>query len=313
MEECSNDDEMYLKADQLLAHMIAKHSSAKWICNPCSINTKQASESDQLDPQVLVSFDNAESWQAHTEKEHGNLGPAPQRDILTELSKRQLIGPLECPLCKTEPTEPSTGIDEHILKHLHEFALRALPGDAGPANEKESTAFHVSSSASLLSYTKDSWTADVSTPDDELLSYRAVMGILGDFESSFERFEPEFREQARTSLRRCQNIVERVSGYYGRKNIFRIYDSSLTNIVEVGRMFSYSNKIPGTRDQPHSPPDITLEMEQDIVNAALERFINIEDSNIEIISDFLDVLKRKSMFHLSAIYQRSAIRQGKRA
>ncbi|KAL6906953.1 heterokaryon incompatibility domain-containing protein [Trichoderma evansii] len=98
MGECSNDDEMYVNADHLLVHMRTKHSSTKWTCNPCSINTKQASKSDQPNPQVLVFFDSAESWQAHTEKEHGNLGPAPQRDILTELSKRQLIGPLECPL-----------------------------------------------------------------------------------------------------------------------------------------------------------------------------------------------------------------------
>ncbi|KAM3075289.1 hypothetical protein ACMFMG_007269 [Clarireedia jacksonii] len=291
MEECSNNDEMYLKADQLLAHMRAKHSSTKWICNPCSTNTKQASESDQSDPQDLVFFDSAESWQAHTEKEHGNLGPALQRDILTELSKRQLIGPLECPLCKIEPTEPRTGIDEHILKHLHEFALRALPGDAGLANEKESTAFQVSSSASLLSYTKDSWTTSVGTPDDEFILYKKLLKIFDDLESRLERFEPEFSEQARTGLRTCRNLMERRFQYHKPNGLLRIYDPPLVNLVEVCHIFSDTDKIPRIRDQPLL--NITLEMEQDIINAALERIFDMNDSGIAAIEGFLNLLKRK--------------------
>ncbi|QKX60481.1 uncharacterized protein TRUGW13939_07626 [Talaromyces rugulosus] len=291
MEECSNDDEMYLKADQLLAHMRAKHSSTKWTCNPCSTHTKQASEFDQSDPQVLVFFDSAESWQAHTEQEHGNLGPAPQRDILMELSKRQLIGPLVCPLCKTEPTEPRTGIDEHILKHLHEFALRALPGDAGSANEKESTTFQVSSSANLLSYTTDSWTANVGTPGDEFIRYKMVMEIFDGLEPRLERFEPEFSEQARTGLRRCRNIM--TSQYHDPNNRIQIYDPSIINLLEVYHIFSNTDKIPRIQDQPYPPHNITLEMEQDILNAALERIFDMNDSGIAATEDFLNLLERK--------------------
>jgi hypothetical protein len=307
MEECSNDDEMYFKADQLLAHMKAKHSSTKWTCNPCSTNTKQASESDQSDPQVLIFFDSAESWQAHTEKEHGSLGPAPQRDILTKLSQRQLIGPLECPLCKTEPTEPRTGMDEHILKHLHEFALRALPGDAGPANEKESTTFQVASSASLLSYTKDSWTVNVSTPADKFIRYIIVMEIFEYLESRLERFESEFSEIARTGLRRCRNIMERRFQYHEPNDMLQIYDPPLVNLLDVYHIFSYADKIPQIRDQPHPPSNITLEMEQDILNAALERVFDMNDSGVADIEDFLSLLKSKLKFHLSVIYQRPVV------
>ncbi|KAF3396793.1 hypothetical protein DPV78_007762 [Talaromyces pinophilus] len=293
MEECSNDNEMYSKADQLLAHMKTRHSLTKWACNPCSTNTKQASESDPSDPQILIFFDSAESWQAHTEKEHGNLGPAPQRDILTELSQRQLIGPLECPLCKSEPAEPRTGIDEHILKHLHEFALLALPGDAAPANEKESSAFQVSSSASLLSYTKDSWTVNVGTPDDDFTNYKMVMESFEDIESRLERFEPEFSNKAWTGLRRCRYIMERRLQYHETNDMFQIYGPPFVNLVDVCNIFSYADKFPQTRNQPHQSPNITLEMEQDILNAALERVFDLDDGGIAAMKDFLDLLKRR--------------------
>ena len=308
MEECSNDNEMYSKADQLLAHMKTRHSLTKWTCNPCSTNIKQASESDPSDPQILIFFDSAESWQAHTEKEHGNLGPAPQRDILTELSQRQLIGPLECPLCKSEPTEPRTGIDEHILKHLHEFALLALPGDAAPANEKESSAFQVSSSASLLSYTKDSWTVNVGTPDDDFTNYEMVMESFEDLESRLERFEPEFSKKARKGLGRCRNFMAQISQYLEPKDMFRIYGPPLVNLLDVCNIFSYADKFPQIRNQPHQSPNITLEMEQDILNAALERVFDLNDGRIAAMKDFLDLLKSKLKFHLSAIYQRPAVR-----
>jgi hypothetical protein len=303
MQECSNDDEMYLKADQLLAHMIAKHSLTKWTCNPCSTITKEASESDQSNPQVLVFFDSPEKWQAHTEKEHGSLGPAPRRDILTELSKRQLIGPLECPLCKTEPTEPSTSIDEHILKHLHEFALQALPGDAGPTNEKESTAFQVSNGASPPSYTEDSWTANVGTPVDEFISYHAVLQIFGYFESILERWEPEFSEQARANLGTCRNIMEGRIQYHDLNDIRSCNDPPIVNLLEVYHIISDPDRI---RDQPHLPPNITPEMDRDILNAALERVFDMNDSGIADIEDFWNILKSKLKFHLSAIYQRPA-------
>jgi hypothetical protein len=311
MEECSNDNEMYSKADQLLAHMKTRHSLTKWACNPCSTNTKQASESDPSDPQILIFFDSAESWQAHTEKEHGNLGPAPQRDILTELSQRQLIGPLKCPLCKSEPTEPRTGIDEHILKHLHEFALLALPGDAAAANEKESSAFQVSSSASLLSYTKDGWTVNVGTPDDDFTNYQMVMEkSLEDLELRLKRFEPEFRRKARRGLRISWHILERIrmSQYNEPNDMFRIYGPPLVNLVDVCNIFSYADKFPQIRNQPHQPPNITLEMEQDILNAALERVFDLDDGGIATTKYFLDLLKSKLKFHLSAIYQRPAVR-----
>ncbi|GAM43620.1 hypothetical protein TCE0_060f18575 [Talaromyces pinophilus] len=299
MEECSSDNEMYSKSDQLLAHMKTRHPLTKWACNPCSTNTKQASESDPSDPQILIFFDSAESWQAHTEKEHGNLGPAPQRDILTELSQRQFIGPLECPLCKSEPTEPRTAIDEHILKHLHEFALLALPGDAAPANEKESSAFQVSSSASLLSYTKDSWTVNVGTPYDDFPNYKMVKESFEDLEARLERFEPEFSKKVRTGLGRCWDIMERRLQDDKANVMLQIYGPPFVNLMDVCNIFSYADKLPQIRNQLHQPSNITLEMEQDILNAALERVFDLNDGGIAVIEDFLDLLKRRVKYPIN--------------
>lgn len=137
MEECSNNDEMYPDARQLLLHMKEKHSSKKWHCNPCVRKAWQTSESDQSDSQAGIYFDSAKSWLVHTEREHGDLCTDFVRGLLTRWHECDVIGPQVCPLCESKPTEQSTVIDKHILKHLLEFALRALPGNAMPANEKE--------------------------------------------------------------------------------------------------------------------------------------------------------------------------------
>jgi hypothetical protein len=298
MEECSNDDDMYLKADQLLAHMTAKHSCTKWMCNPCWMNAKQTSEADQSDqsePQVLVFFDSAESWQAHTEKEHGNLGSALQRDVLTKLSKRQLIVPLECPLCESEPTKLSTGIDEHILKHLHEFALRALPGDAGPTNEEESTAFQIASSASLLSYTKDSWTAYVKTPNDNTIGHKAALRMLDYIKSKLERYDSDFRKKAQTDLGRCWNIVE-----YG------IQDLS-TPLSHLWHAFDTYCEFSRVHSQPHTPSNGTLEMEMNMLNEALERILDMGDIELTTTEKLLRLLKGNLKLHPNATYVPKAV------
>jgi hypothetical protein len=128
-----------------------------------------------------------------------------------------------------------------------------------------------------------------------------------DHESRLERFEPEFSEQARTGLRRCRNLMEQRFQYHDPNDIVQIYDPPLVNL-DVCHIFIDTDKIPRIRDQPHPPPNITLEMEQDILNVALERVFDMNDSGIAAIERFLNLLKSKLMFHLSAIYQRPAVR-----
>lgn len=111
---------MFLTSEALLAHLIDKHSSISWICDFCSSN-------DGVTGQAAI-FETTESWGKHMEEEHGDLMKAHQRQVLANLNQQSMIGPFSCPLCDRIKTPTlDFKIDDHILGHLHEFALRALP------------------------------------------------------------------------------------------------------------------------------------------------------------------------------------------
>lgn len=175
---------MYLTSEQLLAHLIEKHSSMRWTCNFCASNHASRERSA-----VHPEFGSAEAWEEHIEEahqdhfkaqqhptraslEHSAMSPelrstkiwdqkvekvhedqieAHQRPVLAELNKRAVMGPLCCPLCDFSAPATHSKIDDHILQHLHEFALWALPMDSDNAGKEISRA---SQSLGTLSHTE---------------------------------------------------------------------------------------------------------------------------------------------------------------
>ncbi|KAH6869554.1 hypothetical protein B0T10DRAFT_281052 [Thelonectria olida] len=148
IEGCDTPDEMYLTANTLLAHTLELHSTTRWTCDYCAFGVKEGKDSTVEEQQL---FDNAEEWESHISLAHGDEIPADQRGILAELNKRRVIGPLSCPLCEFSTGSMDTKIDDHILQHLHEFALRALPEGA---RETDDPGSKTSQASRLLSHTQ---------------------------------------------------------------------------------------------------------------------------------------------------------------
>lgn len=154
---------MFLTSEALLAHLIEKHSSISWICDFCSSH-------DGVTGQSAV-FETAESWSEHMDKEHADLLKTHQRQVLADLNQQIMIGPFSCPLCdkiKT-PTLEFT-INDHILEHLHEFSLRALPASCGNSSDGLGSALQSRGSLSRIT--------DADSPED-----KPVLASLGKIES----------------------------------------------------------------------------------------------------------------------------------
>ncbi|KAI0439345.1 hypothetical protein F4803DRAFT_47381 [Xylaria telfairii] len=147
--ECETPYELYLTAENLLAHVIDKHSSVCWTCNLCSSSGQAAGSSPT---HTRHDFWSAEDWEDHIREFHFDRIKVAQLPVLVELSKRFVIGPLACPLCDFSTHTVDSKIDDHILQHLHEFALRALPQIYDPVADEGSKAPQVHDS---LPHVKD--------------------------------------------------------------------------------------------------------------------------------------------------------------
>ncbi|KAF3931094.1 hypothetical protein ABW20_dc0106874 [Dactylellina cionopaga] len=147
MDNCDTPDEMYTTAENLLAHMLKNHSIIRWTCDYCVCGTNEEGSTDENSRQ----FDTAQEWESHIASKHEDMIPVSQRTIFAELNKQPMIGPLSCPLCQFTTPSMDTKIDDHILQHMHEFALRALPEGAEGRVDQESDTSRV---YGLLSHTR---------------------------------------------------------------------------------------------------------------------------------------------------------------
>jgi hypothetical protein len=124
---CETPAEMYLTAESLLAHIIENHAVTRWACDYCA---HLATGRDiSVEHQALI-FETAEAWNSHFADIHPEKLAVIDRSLLAELSKRQMFQTLSCPLCqelKVDIDTMDTKVDDHILRHLHEFSLLALP------------------------------------------------------------------------------------------------------------------------------------------------------------------------------------------
>lgn len=125
IEDCGTSFEMYLTSETLLAHLLEEHSSLRWICDFCALRNETTGQ-----PGGRREFCGAEEWKQHMKEAHEDQIKTLQELQLAEmaeLNKRPLIGPLSCPLCDFAEPNMSSKVDDHILQHLHEFSLLALP------------------------------------------------------------------------------------------------------------------------------------------------------------------------------------------
>lgn len=120
-EQCSLADEMYLTSEELISHVRDHHATKMWACNFC---LPKASEAE------TYVFESSIQWQEHVLQAHRESIPEQQISSLARISERQMIQAVSCPLCAYTPAGAQNTVDQHILRHLHEFALRCLPPGA---------------------------------------------------------------------------------------------------------------------------------------------------------------------------------------
>ncbi|ETS79010.1 hypothetical protein PFICI_08863 [Pestalotiopsis fici W106-1] len=117
-EECPLADEMYLTSEELISHVREYHATTMWTCNFCLPTSSETK---------LCVFGSSVQWQEHMQQAHGGIVPVQQLSSLARVSERQVIQATSCPLCAHTPVGIQTTVDQHILQHLHEFALWSLP------------------------------------------------------------------------------------------------------------------------------------------------------------------------------------------
>ncbi|KAK3361563.1 hypothetical protein B0T24DRAFT_641866 [Lasiosphaeria ovina] len=114
-EHCDSPDELYVTSEEWNTHMRNHHSQVQWLCNICTNKT--------------TSFTTQKDWESHVTTSHANSFPQDQVAVLGELSRRVVFVPPSCPLCPYRPEGGQKGTEDHIADHLHQFALRCLPGN----------------------------------------------------------------------------------------------------------------------------------------------------------------------------------------
>ncbi|KAI0197477.1 hypothetical protein F4808DRAFT_295284 [Astrocystis sublimbata] len=147
--ECETPNMLYLTTEDLLAHMIEKHSSTCWTCSFCSPGHQVTGS---FSTGTEHNFWSAEAWESHVMDVHSGRVKITQLPVFLEMAKRSVLMPMACPLCDFSTNVISYKVDDHILHHLHEFSLRALPENSNPTDAKGSKTSQVSGS---LSHIKD--------------------------------------------------------------------------------------------------------------------------------------------------------------
>lgn len=118
VDECTLPDEMYVTSNDLLQHFKAEHGVRYWVCDHCSMQS--------CNPASFI-FETSDEWNNHMTSLHHDTLADVQSVALSELSQRIMLPRVSCPLCGYSSPHPSTVLDEHIVQHLHSFALSSLP------------------------------------------------------------------------------------------------------------------------------------------------------------------------------------------
>ncbi|KAK8104731.1 uncharacterized protein PG998_011764 [Apiospora kogelbergensis] len=131
-EDCRTPEEMYLTSDDLHKHVQDNHSILHWVCSQCSRNP---------DRRQFSTFNTISEWQDHFQDTHEDLVPGNGLASLAKFSEARVLQPTSCPLCTFTTGSAQTTLDQHIIQHIHAFALRSLPWGT-----KEDDAEYVASS-----------------------------------------------------------------------------------------------------------------------------------------------------------------------
>ncbi|KAK3941016.1 hypothetical protein QBC46DRAFT_312487 [Diplogelasinospora grovesii] len=129
-EECEQAEELYAASNEWYTHMRNEHSTSQWLCDICPPVSR-------IEGRIL-SFESGQDWENHVIAEHPTAFPLEQIHVLAELAQRSAFVAPPCPLCLYAPEPGKKNEDNHTATHLHEFALRGLPGNADGRSTRSS-------------------------------------------------------------------------------------------------------------------------------------------------------------------------------
>ncbi|KXH69684.1 hypothetical protein CSAL01_12615 [Colletotrichum salicis] len=116
--DCASWDEMFVTSSDLVEHIRQRHGEPSWICEFC-VPLLTHSE---------CVFGSSSEWEAHMAEAHPSALLSSQLPMLAEMSKTTKLPSIPCPICGLiDDEQPKDHLSEHVLQHIHEFALLSLP------------------------------------------------------------------------------------------------------------------------------------------------------------------------------------------
>ncbi|KAK0627615.1 hypothetical protein B0T14DRAFT_512967 [Immersiella caudata] len=112
-EACPTPHVLYLTRRDLEKHMNTDHPPSRWGCPICS--------------DTNTIFCELEAMVNHLQGEHADTLPAGTIEAAISWGAIKSYGITSCPLCDSSGALDDPELVSHVLKHTHDFALRALP------------------------------------------------------------------------------------------------------------------------------------------------------------------------------------------
>jgi len=215
---------------------------------------------------------------------HFDIIPAAQSHVFAELSKRRMIGPLCCPLCDFTTERMAVSIDDRILSHLHEFALRALPENNGELGDDGSSSsdIQLSSSTAALSYTNEPWVEEVILDHTLSLSLANMQKTIKELES-ISSTNPSIHGQLYDVCKKLQLIIRRIENENRTGPAAELLAPAFQRLNGASRTFveyASDEKVPLGGNVSEEMP-ITGSMVESIINDVTDHLFDAADDNLQ--------------------------------
>lgn len=205
-EDCSSPEDLYHTSDDLLDHMRQKHATTYWSCDYCSPHSDCSSR----------IFTSSCDWKIHMLNTHSHQVSEGGLAFLEIVSRTTALEPLSCPICQHQSDgQPAGSIDEHILQHLHEFALLSLP----PLEDREDVELSIQASGNAGS--TQVWSDDSEPPVELELRLRESMLPSGDG----EQFLPINMFEKLMTKKTILSELVRVLSHYSAESLRKLVDT----------------------------------------------------------------------------------------
>ncbi|KAH8898152.1 hypothetical protein GQ53DRAFT_623351, partial [Thozetella sp. PMI_491] len=112
-EDCTTPHALYCTRRDWEDHVKTDHRPSRWGCPICNNAT--------------TVFSDLEALVRHVQDHHADTLPTESLETILQWGAVKSYGLTSCPLCSSSGQLDDPDLVDHVLKHTHDFALRALP------------------------------------------------------------------------------------------------------------------------------------------------------------------------------------------